>query len=267
MEPKNNLFLHEEILLLALKDEEGTIASGARYNYAVGGAILAELLLGQRIAVDPSKKKKVSVIHPEPLGDPLIDEWLMKIAAAKRPKSLQDWVCKIADTKDLKHRIALPMCQQGILKVEEKAVLLLFTKKIYPQISPRPERQILDRLHRAIFTDAEDLDARTIVLLSLAKAQTFCRPCSEKSPSSSVKPGSNGSSTVKLPARPPWMRSRPSIQPSWPPVSSRSSPPPEQATRPRFDRRIVRPWRIAAGRGGWHPPFFVTPDSDPWSIF
>lgn len=38
MEPKNNLFLHEEILLLALKDEEGTNGTGARNNYAVGGA-------------------------------------------------------------------------------------------------------------------------------------------------------------------------------------------------------------------------------------
>jgi golgi phosphoprotein 3 len=170
MEPKNNLFLHEEILLLALKDEEGTIASGARYNFAVGGAILAELLLGLRIAVDPSKTKRVSVIDPEPLGDPLIDEWLMKIAAAKRPKPLQHWVCRIAETRGLHHRIALPLCQRGILKVEEKAVLLLFTKIIYPQISPQPERQILDRLQKAVFTDTEDIDARTIVLLSLANS-------------------------------------------------------------------------------------------------
>ncbi|NLH17937.1 MAG: GPP34 family phosphoprotein [Phycisphaerae bacterium] len=170
MRPDNNLFLHEEILLLALKDEEGTIASCARYNYAVGGAILAELLLGQRIAVDPSKKKRVSVVNSGPLGDPLIDEWLAKIAAAKRPKSLQDWVYRIANTKDLKHRIALPLCQRGILKVEEKSILLLFTQRVYPQIRAEPERRILDRLHQAIFTDAESIDPRTIVLLSLAKS-------------------------------------------------------------------------------------------------
>jgi hypothetical protein len=69
VENTNNLFLHEEIMLLALRDEEGTIASGSMYNFAVGGAIIAELLLSQRIAVDQSKKKKlVSVINPEQLN-------------------------------------------------------------------------------------------------------------------------------------------------------------------------------------------------------
>ena len=47
----NDLFLHEEILLLALKDEEGTIASGTTYEFAAGGAILAELLLQKRVRV------------------------------------------------------------------------------------------------------------------------------------------------------------------------------------------------------------------------
>ena len=42
---RDRLTLHEEILLLALRDEEGTIASGTNYSYALGGAILAELIL------------------------------------------------------------------------------------------------------------------------------------------------------------------------------------------------------------------------------
>jgi golgi phosphoprotein 3 len=169
MDTTDELFLHEEILLLALKDEEGTLASGTLYNYAVGGAILAELLLGQRIAVDPSKKKLVSVINPIPLNDCLIDEWLMKMSTAKRPKSLQVWVSQIASTRDLEPRIALPLCQRGILRIEEKTILLLFHQRIYPEISPEPEHRIIDRLHRAIFTNSEDVDARTTVLLSLAK--------------------------------------------------------------------------------------------------
>ena len=47
MSANHSLFLHEEILLLALRDEEGTIA-GAMYQYAIGGALLAELLLQTR---------------------------------------------------------------------------------------------------------------------------------------------------------------------------------------------------------------------------
>lgn len=57
MVKKNSLFLQEEIMLLALRDKEGTIASGSMYQYAISGAILAELLLNNRIVVDESKKK------------------------------------------------------------------------------------------------------------------------------------------------------------------------------------------------------------------
>ncbi len=174
MERVNDLFLHEEIMLLSLKDEEGTIASGALYNYAVGGAIIAELLLSRRIAADPSGKKKfLSVLTPEPLNDALIDEWLIKMHRAKRLKTLQDWVARIANTKDLKHRIALQLCQRGILKMDEKKILLLFTQRIYPEINPTPEREIIDRLYQAIFTETDEVDARTVILLSLAKSATI----------------------------------------------------------------------------------------------
>jgi Golgi phosphoprotein 3 len=167
----DNLFLYEEIMLLALKDEEGTIASGSLYNYAVGGAIIAELLLSQRIALDQSKRKKlVSVINSELFNDSLIDEWLIKMSSAKRRKTFQDWVTRIADTKALKHRIAMQLCQRGILRMDKEKILLLFTRRIYPEINPNPEQEIIDRLRNAIFTDTDDVAARTVVLLSLAKS-------------------------------------------------------------------------------------------------
>jgi hypothetical protein len=102
------LFLHEEIMLLALRDREGTIEFGSMYQYALGGAILAEMLLNKQVAI-------------------------------------------------------------------EDKVLLIFTRKIYPEVNPAPEREILERLHKAIFTDANNIDARTIVLLSLAKSADLLR--------------------------------------------------------------------------------------------
>jgi len=82
---QNTLFLHEEILLLALRDEEGTIASGTMYQYAIGAAMLAELLLSKRIEVEQSGKRKlVNLVSSTLLGEPLIDECLEKVASAKR---------------------------------------------------------------------------------------------------------------------------------------------------------------------------------------
>ncbi len=164
----NNLFLHEEILLLALRDEEGTIIPGTMYQYAIGGAILAELMLRQRIGVDDSRRKLVRVISDEPTGDPLIDEWLECIATTKRCKPLQQWVSRVATTKDLVGRIASGLCRRGILRADEDTILLIFTKRIYPEVNPEPERALMDRLQMAIFTEAEDIDPRTVVLVSLA---------------------------------------------------------------------------------------------------
>jgi hypothetical protein len=156
-------------MLLALKDEEGTIASGVMYNYAVGGAVIAELLIQQRIVVEERRRKKfVSLTNYEPLDEVLINEWMIKINSSKRQKTIQDWVSAIANTKDLKHRIALRLCQRGILKMDERKILGLFTRRVYPEINPTPESHIIERLRNAIFTDTDEVDSRTIILTSLA---------------------------------------------------------------------------------------------------
>lgn len=168
---QNTLFLHEEILLLALRDEEGTIASGTMYQYAIGAALLAELLLSKRIEVEQSGKKKlVNLVSLSSLGEPLIDECLEKVISAKRRAVLQTWVSRFAGIKNLKHRVARQLCRRGILRADENKVLLLFTRKIYPEVNPGPERELIRRLEHAIFTDTRDIDPRTVVLLSLANS-------------------------------------------------------------------------------------------------
>jgi Golgi phosphoprotein 3 len=167
------LFLYEEILLLALRDEEGTIVSGTMYQYAIGAALLAELLLSKRIEVEqPGKRKRklVSPVSSTPLGDPLIDECLEKIFVAKRRAALQTWVSRFAGIKNLKNRVAQQLCRHGILRADEDKVLLIFTRKIYPEINPEPERELIQRMRYAVLTDTDDINPRTVVLLSLASS-------------------------------------------------------------------------------------------------
>ena len=49
MNDRPELRLHEEVLLLALKDDKGT-PYAAQYGLALGGAVLAELLLDLELA-------------------------------------------------------------------------------------------------------------------------------------------------------------------------------------------------------------------------
>ena len=167
---RDRLPLHEEVLLLAMRDEEGTIAAGTMYQYAIAGAVLSELVLQGRVAVDDSGRKKLAkVIDPRPTGAPLLDECLDKIAAGK-PKPLDHWVGRFANIKNLKHRVAARLCDRGILREEEGKILLVFTRTIYPASDPRPEQEIIERLRRAVFTDRRDIDPRTVVLVSLANS-------------------------------------------------------------------------------------------------
>ena len=186
--PTKSLFLHEEIMLLALAEEKGTVIADDSHRFALGGAILAELLLEKRIAVVEKKKHSqgsglgawlasacaesnlVDAVSSKRLGDPVLDECLKRVKTAKRRASLKTWVQRFSDMSKLRHRVAGGLCKRGILRADEDKILLIFTRKIYPERDPRPERLIIERLRKAIFTEARDLDPRTAVLLSLAES-------------------------------------------------------------------------------------------------
>jgi len=163
------LRLYEEILLLALKDEEGTAYSGTSWPYAVGGAVLAELLLEGRLGLEERKGKKiVALVNTTPLGEPVADRVLEKIADAKKDSDLTTWLGRVAAMKDLKHQIAEQMTLKGVLRVETHKVLLIFSRRIYPELDPTPELEIMHRVEHAVFSDDSDLDTRTAILVSLA---------------------------------------------------------------------------------------------------
>jgi hypothetical protein len=175
------LWLHEEILLLALRDKEGTFASGGWHRHALGGAILAELLLAQRIRQNPAdRKKRVEALSPKPLGEPFLDEGLERIRAARRPASLATWVERFAGWKELPHRIAKRLCERGILRADQRKILLLFRQRIYPEVKPEPERRLIDRLNRALFASGTDVEARTVALVSLAYPAGLLRSAFDK---------------------------------------------------------------------------------------
>lgn len=170
MTAARKLHLYEELLLLALSDRKGTVVGdGTGFRYALGGALLAELLLLGRVRVDAVKKKNYLLLEDSSSTfDPILDEALEKLRTAKRRGSLQSWVSRFTGIKKLLHRAAEQLCRRGILRADEKSVLLIFSRKIYPELDPGPERALVERLRTAIFTETEELDAETTVLVALA---------------------------------------------------------------------------------------------------
>jgi hypothetical protein len=165
----DQLHLQEEILLLVLRDKKGTFFS-KMYQPALGAALLAELLLAKRVVIEEGKKKLVRLVDESPMGEPVLDEALGKIRDAKRRASIKTWVSRFSNLKRLKHRVAQGLCRKRVLREDEGQVLHFFRRKIYPEVDPRPERRIIERLRKAIFGDGTQLEPRTVILLSLAKS-------------------------------------------------------------------------------------------------
>jgi hypothetical protein len=165
------LALHEQLMLLALRDEKGTLESRAgMHGYALGGAMLAELVLDGRITIDADKKQLVNLVDRSPLGEPFLDEALGLIATAKRRRRAANWVMRFASIRKLRHRVAQQLCQRGILRESEDKILWIFTRKIYPEIDPRPEEELVEQLRQAIFEESTKVPPRTAIVLSLAHA-------------------------------------------------------------------------------------------------
>jgi len=160
--------LYEEIALLAFHEEKGTVRSGVMFPQAVSASLLADLLLDGRLIIDDGRRKLVSAAGSSRTGDPLLDEALRRIRTAKRRASLKTWVTRLAGTKRLKARVAEQLCRRGILRADQRSLLLVFSRTVYPEVLAGPERRLVARLRKAIFADGRQLDPRTVVLVSLA---------------------------------------------------------------------------------------------------
>ena len=167
---KPSLYLQEEIMLLALRDEEGTVPLAASgYPYANGAAILAELLLAEQIAVVEEKGKEYVVAKGDgaSLESPLLKECLQKIRKANR-SDIERWVVRFASLPKLKHRVAKGLCEKGILRAEDERVFLAFKRRVYPEIDHGPEKTLIGKLERAIFEDDTKPVRRTAALIAIA---------------------------------------------------------------------------------------------------
>ncbi len=171
MRRRTELYSHEQLMLLALRDEKGTLESKASmHGYALGGALLAELSLHGRISIEDTKKAMVDLADRQPLGEPVLDRCLERVADAKRRARASTWVMRFARMKRLRHQVAAGLCRKGILRDDEATVLLFFTRKVYPTVDPAPERELLGRIRDAVNGNSSNMDAQVALVVTIANA-------------------------------------------------------------------------------------------------
>lgn len=167
--PHSPLPFVEEILLLALDDDTGALRPMPvmGLDYALAGALLADLALANRIDSDP---EKLVVIDRAPTGDPLLDRALGTIAAAPEPQSVARWLGVFASERNSLERAALErLVARGILRQDEKKFLWVFGVRRYPTVDNHERVEVRTRLSELILGD-DIPDPRDAILVSLLTA-------------------------------------------------------------------------------------------------
>jgi len=162
------LSLAEELLLIALKDEKGTVvnASALGLPFGLAGATLMELSQCGRVRIE---NKRLIIADPKPTGQPLWDECLQKIGEKEKPKSVRYWISRFGSRKTLHNGYLDLLVQKNILKRESKRILWVFSSTRYPMTDSRPETEERNRLRRLVLDEAPG-NSQTYMLLSLVRA-------------------------------------------------------------------------------------------------
>ncbi|PHK96247.1 hypothetical protein CR162_02590 [Pseudoroseomonas rhizosphaerae] len=163
------LTMPEEILLLMLDDESGRLTDRAAPSgdHALAGAILAELVLEERIGVEPGR---ITVRDPAPTGDAVLDEVLARISAEPETQGGRRWIETLAREADrYRDHYFNRLVERGILRAEEGRFLWIFPERRYPVVSDKEEREVKARLMGVIFEDGVP-ETRDALLIGLTRA-------------------------------------------------------------------------------------------------
>ncbi|MFC2130198.1 GPP34 family phosphoprotein [Bacteroidota bacterium] len=166
------LTLPEQLMLIALKDEKGTVlftASGILY-FSIIGAIIMELYFAKKIDYE---NKTIIVMDNTPTGNPFFDDVLHIISDSGNKKDIKYWLLKInSKIKNVKERTLENLVDSKVLKEENHKVLGLFSKKTYPTINPEPEIKLRECIKNFVL-NKENPDERNIALLSLTQTSNL----------------------------------------------------------------------------------------------
>ncbi|GII04800.1 GOLPH3/VPS74 family protein [Planobispora takensis] len=159
----------EEVLLLAYSEDEGKQLVGSlQLDAALGGALLAELAINDRIDLSG---KKVTVKDTTPLGDPELDATLARIAEDKERKP-DRWVYKLYSNK-LRKRLLTGLAERGVLGEEHRKILGIFPSSRYPERDPRIEQAVRERVQNVL--NGAEPDERVAVLIAILHAAKIDR--------------------------------------------------------------------------------------------
>ena len=185
------VLLAEDLLLLLTDDDTGRLAASSdEVDVALGGALLVELALMQRVDVADRdgrvREGRLVVRDPGPTGDGLLDEALT-IVGQKEGKKPQSVVARLG--KRARVRLYERLVEGGFLRAENDRVLGIFPTHRWPSEDAAHESSVKAAVGKAL-REGATREARTGALISLLLALNAVHK--------TVDPGSVGLSKKEL---------------------------------------------------------------------
>ena len=169
MTTHTQLTLAEELVLIALDDESGSLISLPQFSleFALAAALVMELTLVGRIDTDP---EKLFVLSSEPTGNALLDDALSQISAELQVQPTGVWLRRLSQPGPaLCERVIGGLVDRGVLRSVEKRLLWVFKTRVYPPTSGLEEREVKSRVMTLLNND-EIPDTRDALLIGLLRA-------------------------------------------------------------------------------------------------
>jgi len=170
------MLIAEEFLLLSLDNESGKPLVGSdRLGPALGGALVAELALMERIGVSPAsegrdKRGRITITNLTPTDDPELDEALRKLADSEGKKLtevLSDFATKkVRLSYELRERLLERLAKAGLVEKQKDTVLGFIPRTTWPADDPAAEDDVRQRLQSALVSGLTPTE-RTLVLIAL----------------------------------------------------------------------------------------------------
>ena len=162
------LTLIDQLTLLSLDDKTGSfIPDSTAFSYAIGGAVILELALEEKINIE---NKRVKVIDSTPTNDKIVEEYFETIKSSTKERKLQTWVERIGSkAHKIKQSTIDKLIDDRILEKKEEKILWVFTIDKYPAQNSMPENRLRARLYDVII-NKHNPTAKKVMLLNLIDA-------------------------------------------------------------------------------------------------
>ena len=156
-----------EELLLLLRGEDGTLSRAPEWlvRYALGGAVLMDLALENRIDTDAHR---LFLVDSTPVEDRLLDPVLAEIAGTAQTHDALYWVEHATRHADEIREAALErLVRNAILEMRDDRYLWIFGTRRYSVVDAEVERELKQRINAVLLSDVIP-DPRDIVIVTLA---------------------------------------------------------------------------------------------------